>query len=81
MQEKFINDREVLIAAADKVGLSGARAFLAEPDNGRLEVQQMMASYPRSISGVPHFVIDGSVHVSGAQPPESFVQIFNSILA
>lgn len=37
-QEKFINDRSVLVAAADKVGLSGAAEYLADPTNGQREV-------------------------------------------
>jgi len=58
LQEKYINDREVLVAAAEKVGLQGAREFLADERNGADEVQKELRRATR-ITGVPHFIVDG----------------------
>lgn len=57
LQEKYINDPEVLIAAAESAGLSGAREFVSDPNAGLQEVQQNLGKYP-GISGVPHFIIN-----------------------
>ncbi len=37
-QEKFINDTDFLVEAAESVGMQGAREFLAEPAAGLAEV-------------------------------------------
>ncbi len=62
-QEKFINDREVLLAAVGKAGLDveGAKQVL---DGGRPDVdaevkQQLGAARREGISGVPNFTITG----------------------
>ncbi len=58
--EKFINDREVLVAAADKVGLAGAREYLAEPGNGSEETKvALQKGRSMGVSGVPFFIVDG----------------------
>lgn len=79
-QEKYINDREVLVAAAESVGIPGARDYLADPNNGRAEVLKELSSAPRGMSGVPHFVIGDQIHLGGAQPPAQFVAAFNQLL-
>lgn len=56
-QEKYIGDREVLVAAANKVGLTGAAEYLADPNNGRQEVLDMV-NKARGIGGVPFFVVN-----------------------
>ncbi|KAG0555630.1 hypothetical protein KC19_12G183300 [Ceratodon purpureus] len=77
-QEKYIGDREVLVAAADKVGVDGARAFLEDPQAGLKEVLTSERQFHRGVSGVPHFVIDGRYQISGAQPPEAFLKAFDA---
>lgn len=90
-QEKFLGDREVLVAAAAKAGLEGAKAreLLADESSFKLEVQQQLTLPSKlRVSGVPFFVVtrmDGeepsTAHtVSGAQEAESFVHMFEDML-
>mmetsp|Transcript_12720 Transcript_12720/g.27557 ORF Transcript_12720/g.27557 Transcript_12720/m.27557 type:complete len:214 (+) Transcript_12720:94-735(+) len=79
-EEKYINDRSVLVAAAEKAGLQGAAEYLADSNNGLSEVKQLLASKARGISGVPNFTIANTYQVSGAQPPEEFESIIRSVL-
>lgn len=72
-REKYIGDRQVLLAAAEKVGVQDGEALLAG-ETGLKEVLAEERSFRRGVSGVPHFVIDGRYQVSGAQPPEAFVE-------
>ncbi len=82
LQEKFINDRAVLVAAAEKAGLSGAAEYLADPNNGLEQTKRLLAlGRSQSISGVPNFLINGKFQLSGAQDPSTFVQAFDRVLA
>lgn len=40
---------------------------------------QVEKAYESGVSGVPHFIIGGKAHVSGAQEPSVFLDIFKSI--
>ena len=75
-QEKYIGDKDVLLAAAEKVGIQGAKEFLDDPQAGLEEVLQEERKHHRVINGVPHFIIDGRYQISGAQSPESFLEAF-----
>lgn len=77
-QEKFIGDKEVLAAAAEKAGVEGARELLEDPQAELKEVLAEERKFRRGVSGVPHFVIDGRWQISGAQPPEAFVEAFEA---
>mmetsp|Transcript_22325 Transcript_22325/g.66548 ORF Transcript_22325/g.66548 Transcript_22325/m.66548 type:complete len:264 (-) Transcript_22325:320-1111(-) len=80
-QERFINDRALLLEAADAAGLQGAAEYLANPENGLSEVQaELAAARARAVSGVPNFTIDGRVVLSGAQDPSTFVEVFEQAL-
>ena len=78
-QEKFLGDAAVLQAAADKVNVPGAAEVLADPTAMLAEVQAELHSYARGVRGVPHFIIDGEFHLSGAQPTEAFQEIFEDL--
>lgn len=81
-QEKYINDRDVLLAAVTKVGLDVSQAahVLDAPGPLAAEVQEELASARRAnISGVPFFTINGRYQLSGAQPPEEFLMVFKDI--
>mmetsp|Transcript_1937 Transcript_1937/g.4913 ORF Transcript_1937/g.4913 Transcript_1937/m.4913 type:complete len:122 (-) Transcript_1937:216-581(-) len=69
-QEKFINDPDVLLAAATKVGLDTQAAADVIHDKTKFhdDVLDQYRAYARGVRGVPHFII-GDHHVSGAQPP------------
>lgn len=74
-QEKYIGDRDILLAAAEKVGISGAREFLDDPNAGRQEVLEGLREYAKGVTGVPFFRI-GKETIAGAQPAEAFVKAF-----
>jgi len=79
-QEKCISDHAVLLAAAKKVGLTGAEDMLAS-DLETASVNADLQSYQqnRGIRGVPHFIIEGRSSESGAPGTASFKQIFRDI--
>ncbi|CAM6086668.1 unnamed protein product [Calypogeia fissa] len=79
-QEKYIGDKKVLVAAAEKAGVKGAKEFLDDPNAGLKEVHDEIKAYARGVTGVPHFMINGHYQLSGAQPPEQFIGAFDVAL-
>lgn len=78
-EEKYIGDRDVLLAAAKKVGVEGAEEWLADPKAGLAEVSHHLERIARmDVHGVPFFQI-GKVGVSGAQPKEVFLEAFEKV--
>lgn len=75
-QEKYIGDREVLLAAAKGAGIDGAEEWIDNPNSGLLEIQVEMEKNAQNISGVPHFLINNKYQQTGAQAPDSFIQTF-----
>lgn len=89
-EEKFLNDPEVLKAAAIKGGFTTKEAaglvddskfYLAET------MQEMKVGRDLRVRGVPHFVcsVEGqkgpAMALSGAQPSEAFEEAFADLLA
>ena len=77
-----IGDIDVLVACAATAGLdpSAARDYLeSESDMPRVREQDVMARQ-MGIQGVPFFVIARKYAVSGAQSPDVFVQVFDTLL-
>ncbi|CAL9772228.1 unnamed protein product [Musa acuminata subsp. burmannicoides] len=77
-QGKYIGDRQVLLDAAQKVGIGGAAELLEDPTKGIAEVQEEFEKYSSGINGVPHYVINGKHKLSGGQPPEVFLKAFEA---
>ena len=70
-----IGDLKVLTHVAAEAGLDRIETdtYLAS-DDGVVEVKEEEAVGRRlGISGVPYFVLNGSISISGAQPPDIFV--------
>src|SRR5207253_11509490 len=69
-----LSDRTTLVAVAVEGGLDvGDVNQLVAGDRGAAEVREWEQKGQRlGISGVPFFVINGKVALSGAQPPEMF---------
>jgi len=85
LEGKTICDVDVLVAAAEKVGLEGAREFLSNPNNYLQQVQEEMM-YAKGVSGVPFFIIESDggkprrpITLSGAQPPDRFLMAFEEM--
>jgi predicted DsbA family dithiol-disulfide isomerase len=75
LEGKHIGDVKVLTHVAAEAGLDRieTEAFLAS-NNGAIEVKDEEAVGRRlGIRGVPYFVLNGSIAISGAQPPDMFV--------
>ena len=75
LEGKNIGDVTTLTHVAAEAGLDRTETeeFLAS-DKGVVEVKAEEAVGRRlGISGVPYFVLNGSISISGAQPPDIFV--------
>ncbi|MEO6307828.1 MAG: DsbA family oxidoreductase [Nitrospiraceae bacterium] len=75
LEGKNIGDLKTLTHVAAEAGLDGTEVetFLAS-EKGVFEVKEEEAGGRRlGISGVPYFVLNGRVAISGAQPPDIFV--------
>jgi predicted DsbA family dithiol-disulfide isomerase len=75
IENRFIGDVEVLVQIAIDAGLDGdaARAFITDPE----QLQNVAAADTRvremGISGVPFFIFNQKVAVSGAQDPANLL--------
>jgi len=74
-----IGNVDVLMRIASEVGLDKAdvRASLDSAEQGVHELIQ--SSVQRGVSGVPFFIVNGRYGVSGAQPAESLVALFDQV--
>ncbi|GAB4827998.1 hypothetical protein Ancab_034886 [Ancistrocladus abbreviatus] len=77
-QAKYIGDQEFLVESAKKVGIEGAAEFLEDPNNGVKEVYEDLKKYSSNITGVPYYVVNNKQTLNGAQPPEAFLEAFQS---
>ncbi|KAG0483789.1 hypothetical protein HPP92_011873 [Vanilla planifolia] len=56
VQGKYIGDNQVLLDAANKVGIEGAAELINDPSKGLKEVNEELQTYSSHITGVPHFL-------------------------
>ncbi|CAN1181070.1 Uncharacterized protein YwbO [Linum perenne] len=75
---KYIGDREFLLECAQKVGIEGAAEFLDDPNNGLQEVNEELHKHSSHINGVPYYVLNGKLKLSGGQPPDAFRRAFEA---
>lgn len=78
-----LGDRATLAAIAGEAGLDGAviAARLAGPE-GRAEVlDRIRYSRDQGVTGVPFFVFDGKLSLSGAQGEETFLLLLDRVAA
>ncbi|KAI8994504.1 thioredoxin-like protein [Pilobolus umbonatus] len=75
-------DLNELASAAEKAGLNKQSTLdFLKGDEGAKEVRELVKqSYARNIHGVPHFTVNEKYTVSGAQEPDSLVDLFESVL-
>lgn len=78
---EWLNDNNTLLALAEKIGLDKNDSAKVLQSNDYLEAMQqdVAAAQQIGVQGVPFFVIDGKYGVSGAQPVETFKQVFRDI--
>lgn len=79
--QQAMNDREVLLAAIEEVGLSKIEAGIVLNDvDYRAKVKGEEARYKQmGINSVPAFIINDKYLISGGQPPEVFVDALMEI--
>lgn len=78
---KDIGDRETLLDAAAAGGLDREQADrMLHSDEGVDEVKVAeAAARRRGVDGVPHFVVNSAVAISGAQPTAVFLAAFDQV--
>lgn len=78
-----VGDRATLAAIAGEVGLDGtAIAARLAGSEGRAEVlDRIRYSRDQGVTGVPFFVFDGKLSLSGAQGEETFLQVLDRVAA
>lgn len=83
VENRFIGDPDVLADIAEEAGLNGddARAFVSDPEH--LDVVAQADAHVRrlGISGVPFFIFNQKVSVSGAQDPATLLAAMQEALA
>ncbi|KAJ2786921.1 hypothetical protein GGI15_001134 [Coemansia interrupta] len=82
-EEQDIGDTEVLLGAAEDAGLDRleTQKYL-ESDDGIDTVKQKIKHAQRlGISGVPFYIINDRYGISGAESPETFLQVFEKVFA
>ncbi|MCO5606806.1 hypothetical protein L7F22_060997 [Adiantum nelumboides] len=77
-----ISDLEVLCAAANRLGLSGAREYLMS-DEGKQEVikQDRAAKSEKKIDSVPFFIVNDSYPFSGAQDAATIEKVIRKAVS
>ncbi|MFD2371674.1 DsbA family oxidoreductase [Brevibacillus sp. GCM10020057] len=75
---KDIGDTDVLVAIAEELGMDGAEVRQAIETGARQAEIDEDTAFARElqITGVPFFVIDRKLALSGAQTPENFLKAF-----
>ena len=73
-----ISNRQTLIDAVAEAGLNRAAAeAMLSSDEGLKEIRTAEEQRRRlQVDGVPFFIINGRLALSGAQPPDAFVEAF-----
>lgn len=78
---KDIGSIDVLVAIAKELGMDGAqvrRAIETELKQGEI-AEDIAYARELQITGVPFFVIDGKLALSGAHPAETFLKAFRQV--
>ncbi|CAK0782008.1 hypothetical protein CVIRNUC_005527 [Coccomyxa viridis] len=78
-QGKYINDPEVLREAAHAAGVEDYERVLSDPMHTMDQVRQELRHHTAGVTGVPHFVINGRYHLSGAQETSTFVEVLSQL--
>ncbi len=75
IENRFVGDLEVLVEIARDAGLDGdaARAFLADPQQLQAVAEADQRVREMGIGGVPFFIFNQKVAVSGAQNPSDLL--------
>ncbi|KAI9924540.1 hypothetical protein ASPWEDRAFT_112199 [Aspergillus wentii DTO 134E9] len=79
-EEKNITDPKVLLEAAVAGGLErGEVEKLLESEIGQEVDEEAERARRRTVTGVPHFTIQGQYVIGGAEAPEVFLEVFEKV--
>ena len=78
-----ISNRQILLDVVAEAGLDRQRAESLLNSNEGLEVikEAEKLSRQHQVNGVPFFIINNEITLSGAQPPETFLAAFQNVVA
>lgn len=81
-QEQDITDHDVLLRAAESVGIDKAEAgdWLADVDAGVEVDREANEARENGITGVPHFSLNDRFDISGAQESLAFLRLFERLV-
>lgn len=76
-----VGDSDVLVAAANEAGMDGNVIAAKLADDTDIETVKALEWRGRAlgVSGVPYFIFNNKYALSGAQPPEVFLQVFDKL--
>jgi predicted DsbA family dithiol-disulfide isomerase len=76
-----VGERQTLLDVVDQAGLDRSMAAGVLDDGDRLEAIRAAEEMARraGVQGVPFFIINGELAISGAQPPGAFVDAFDRL--
>ncbi len=76
-----IGDREMLANAAQEAGMDRDSVMAKLDSDSDIELVRADEQHARSlgVSGVPFFVFENKYALSGAQPPEVFLEVFATL--
>ena len=80
-ENKSLGELSVLEECATEAGYEQSHDFLSNVHLGTTEVRQEMQEFGRTFqcTGVPMFIVNGRVKLSGAQEPDAFLRVFDSL--
>lgn len=83
VENRFIGSLDVLANIAEEAGLNGedARAFITDPDHLEVVAQADANIRSQGINGVPFFIFNQKVSVSGAHDPATLLGAMHHALA
>lgn len=78
-----VGNHYVLAGIASEVGMNGAEVLKALQEGTDEDAVSGLIDQARQagVSGVPFFIIDGQYGLSGAQPPEAFLEVLDQAAA
>eukprot|EP01118_Nematostelium_gracile_P006496 TRINITY_DN2087_c0_g1_i1.p1 TRINITY_DN2087_c0_g1~~TRINITY_DN2087_c0_g1_i1.p1 ORF type:complete len:212 (-),score=57.70 TRINITY_DN2087_c0_g1_i1:59-694(-) len=81
-EEKNLGSVDTLVEAASKAGLdaNAARQYLnseEDVDSTKKKVKDIVREY--NVTGVPYFIFNDSIALSGAQEPATFLKVFEKL--
>mmetsp|Transcript_52019 Transcript_52019/g.77086 ORF Transcript_52019/g.77086 Transcript_52019/m.77086 type:complete len:154 (+) Transcript_52019:376-837(+) len=81
-EEKSLGENSVLKACAERAGMDATSLLAEESMIGKEETKREMNEFRNKYrcTGVPFFVVDEKYALSGAQPPEQILSVFQELV-